>query len=270
MTLSDLSIRRPVFAIVLSLMLIVVGLVSLSRLWQSVRELPDINPPIVSIDTNYRGASAQIIETKITQMIEERVGEQLALAGQRFGTPVVLRDRVRARLGRHDVREQCSSRHAVGDRVVDLHEDGHPSIVEAVEHVHPPQRSTAIERHARDVADRLVELRAVAWRREQDAPDVVVEVEVGILDPHGMVEAERDIDDATAEGWDQDEPRPDRVAQLDERQAVAGWTVEHGDLQRVHVERRGLHVEEPCVETTQTLHAGEYRAALGAELPSET
>src|SRR5688572_4553864 len=54
-------------------MLIVVGLVSLARLWQSVRELPDINPPIVSIDTNYRGASAQIIETKITQMIEERV-----------------------------------------------------------------------------------------------------------------------------------------------------------------------------------------------------
>ena len=73
MGISDLSIRRPVFAIVLSLMLIVVGLVSLARLWQSVRELPDINPPIVSIDTNYRGASAQIVETKITQMIEERV-----------------------------------------------------------------------------------------------------------------------------------------------------------------------------------------------------
>lgn len=73
MTLSDLSIRRPVFAIVLSLMLIVLGLVSLSRLWQSVREFPDINPPVVSIDTNYRGASGQIIETKVTQLVEERV-----------------------------------------------------------------------------------------------------------------------------------------------------------------------------------------------------
>ncbi len=73
MTISDLSIRRPVFAIVLSLMLLVVGLVCLGRLWQTVREFPDINPPIVSIDTNYRGASSQIIETKITQLIEDRV-----------------------------------------------------------------------------------------------------------------------------------------------------------------------------------------------------
>jgi multidrug efflux pump len=72
-TLSDLSIRRPVFAIVLSLMLIVLGLVSVGRLWQSVRELPDINPPIVSVDTSYRGASGQIVETKITQAIEDRV-----------------------------------------------------------------------------------------------------------------------------------------------------------------------------------------------------
>ena len=73
MTLSDLSIRRPVFAVVLSLMLVVVGLVSLSRLWETVREYPDINPPIVSVETDYRGASGQIIETKITQVLEERI-----------------------------------------------------------------------------------------------------------------------------------------------------------------------------------------------------
>ena len=54
-------------------MLVVIGLVSISRLWQTVREFPDINPPVVSIDTNYRGASGQIVETKITQLIEDRV-----------------------------------------------------------------------------------------------------------------------------------------------------------------------------------------------------
>jgi len=73
MKISEFSVHRPVFAIVISLLLVVVGLVCLSRLWQTVREYPDINPPIVSIDTSYRGASAQIVETKITQPIEDRI-----------------------------------------------------------------------------------------------------------------------------------------------------------------------------------------------------
>ena len=73
MKISEFSVHRPVFAIVISLLLLVVGLVCLSRLWQTVREFPDINPPIVSIDTSYRGASAQIVETKITQPIEDRI-----------------------------------------------------------------------------------------------------------------------------------------------------------------------------------------------------
>ncbi len=71
MTLSELSVRRPVFAMVLSLLLVILGLIALSRL--PVREYPDIDPPIVSIETNYRGASAQVVETKITQVIEDRV-----------------------------------------------------------------------------------------------------------------------------------------------------------------------------------------------------
>lgn len=73
MKISEFSIRRPVFAIVISLMLLVLGLVALGRLWQTVREFPDINPPVVSIDTRYRGAAAEIVETKITQPIEDRI-----------------------------------------------------------------------------------------------------------------------------------------------------------------------------------------------------
>ena len=54
MKLSELSVRRPVFATVISLLLIIIGLVSLQRL--SIREYPDIDRPVVSVTTNYSGA----------------------------------------------------------------------------------------------------------------------------------------------------------------------------------------------------------------------
>ena len=56
MLLSDISVKRPVFATVLNLLLIAFGLVAFTKL--EVREFPDIDPPIVTIDTSYRGASA--------------------------------------------------------------------------------------------------------------------------------------------------------------------------------------------------------------------
>ena len=71
MRLSELSVRRPVFATVISLLLIIFGLVSLQRL--SVREYPDIDRPVVSVTTTYNGASAPVIETKITQVIEDSI-----------------------------------------------------------------------------------------------------------------------------------------------------------------------------------------------------
>ncbi|MFT4747049.1 MAG: multidrug efflux pump [Congregibacter sp.] len=71
MFLSDIAVKRPVFASVVNLLLVVFGIVSISLL--SLREYPDIDPPIVSINTNYPGASASIIETRITQLIEERI-----------------------------------------------------------------------------------------------------------------------------------------------------------------------------------------------------
>ena len=71
MRIAEVSIRRPVFATVISLMLIIFGMVCLQRL--SVREYPDITRPVVSISTSYRGASAAVIENKITQVIEDRI-----------------------------------------------------------------------------------------------------------------------------------------------------------------------------------------------------
>ena len=71
MTISELCVRRPVFATVLSLLLVIFGLVALERL--PLREYPDINRPVVSISTSYRGASANVVENKITQVIEDRI-----------------------------------------------------------------------------------------------------------------------------------------------------------------------------------------------------
>ncbi|MDX1455456.1 MAG: efflux RND transporter permease subunit, partial [Gammaproteobacteria bacterium] len=71
MIISDLSVKRPVFAIVISLMLSLLGILAFQQL--PVREYPDIDPPVVSVDANYRGASAEVVEKKITQLIEDRV-----------------------------------------------------------------------------------------------------------------------------------------------------------------------------------------------------
>jgi len=69
MILSDLSIRRPVLATVMSLVIILVGVISFLRL--SVREYPNIDAPVVSVRTVYKGASAQVIESQITQPLED-------------------------------------------------------------------------------------------------------------------------------------------------------------------------------------------------------
>jgi len=71
MWLSDVSVKRPVFATVISLLLVAFGVLSFSLL--PLREYPDINPPVVSISTTYVGASAEVIETRITQVIEDQI-----------------------------------------------------------------------------------------------------------------------------------------------------------------------------------------------------
>ncbi|WAC29223.1 efflux RND transporter permease subunit [Ancylobacter sp. SL191] len=68
MGLPEICIRRPVFATVLSLLMVLVGIVAYSRL--TVREYPNIDEPVVSVVTSYTGASASIVETQVTQVLE--------------------------------------------------------------------------------------------------------------------------------------------------------------------------------------------------------
>ncbi|MEY4720538.1 MAG: Multidrug export protein AcrF, partial [Pseudomonadota bacterium] len=71
MILSDISVRRPVVAGVVAVLMTIVGLAGYFNL--SVREYPDTDPPVVSITTVYTGASAQVIENRITQPLEDRL-----------------------------------------------------------------------------------------------------------------------------------------------------------------------------------------------------
>ena len=75
MKLSDLSIKRPVLAVVMSLLLVVLGVMSFNRL--TLRELPAIDPPIVSVSVDYTGASAAVIESRITQVLEDALAGKL-------------------------------------------------------------------------------------------------------------------------------------------------------------------------------------------------
>jgi multidrug efflux pump len=71
MLISDISVRRPVLALVGSALLVAFGLLSFERL--PLREYPDIDPPVLSVVTEYPGASAAVVENKITEVIENRL-----------------------------------------------------------------------------------------------------------------------------------------------------------------------------------------------------
>ncbi len=71
MNIYELCIKRPVFAIVISLLIAAFGFLSFERL--PLRELPDIDPPVVSVQTSYTGASSAVVETRVTQVIEDAI-----------------------------------------------------------------------------------------------------------------------------------------------------------------------------------------------------
>ena len=71
MFLTDLSIKRPVVASVMSLVLVIFGLFTFNEI--PTDELPDVQPPVVTIQTEYKGASAEIV-IPVTQRIEDFVG----------------------------------------------------------------------------------------------------------------------------------------------------------------------------------------------------
>src|ERR1051325_10389079 len=71
MNISELSLRRPVLAVVLNIVIIVFGVIGFNFL--GIRDYPAIDPPNVSVRTNYAGANADIIESQITEPLEKSI-----------------------------------------------------------------------------------------------------------------------------------------------------------------------------------------------------
>src|SRR5690606_31327549 len=73
MNLSSISINRPVLATVMSIIVVIFGIIGFDSL--GVREFPSVDPPIITVTTNYPGANADIIESQITERLEESINE---------------------------------------------------------------------------------------------------------------------------------------------------------------------------------------------------
>ena len=71
MHVSELTVKRPVLASVISLFLVLIGIISYDKL--TIREYPDIDKPVITVSTIYRGASAEIMERDITQVLEDSI-----------------------------------------------------------------------------------------------------------------------------------------------------------------------------------------------------
>ncbi|MDP4651435.1 MAG: efflux RND transporter permease subunit, partial [Haliea sp.] len=83
MALHEISIRRPVLAVVMSIIIIVFGLIGLREL--GVREFPMAQRPIISVQTAYPGANASVVESQITEALEEELN---TVAGIRTMTSI--------------------------------------------------------------------------------------------------------------------------------------------------------------------------------------
>ncbi|MDQ2771005.1 MAG: efflux RND transporter permease subunit, partial [Bacteroidota bacterium] len=71
MSLSSVSINRPVLAIVMSLLIVIFGVIGFRSL--AIREYPSVDPPIITVQTGYTGASADVIQSQITEPLEESI-----------------------------------------------------------------------------------------------------------------------------------------------------------------------------------------------------
>ncbi|WP_372018473.1 efflux RND transporter permease subunit [Pseudoxanthomonas sp. 10H] len=264
MNLSDLSIKRPVFAVVVSLLLVVLGVMSFMRL--TLRELPNIDPPIVSVEVNYPGASAAVVETRVTQILEDGLagieGIKTIQSSSRNGRSDVTIEFNLTRdieAAANDVRDRVSR---VMDRMPDEADPPEISKVEADAEVIVwlNMRSTVMDTMEltdyadRYVVDRLSSLDGVArvqlgggqryamriWldREAMAARGITTsDVETALRAqnvelPAGRIESEtRDFTLRVERGYRQ----PEQFAQLPLRKGADGYVVRLGDVARVEL-----------------------------------
>ncbi|MDG1286892.1 MAG: efflux RND transporter permease subunit [Rickettsiales bacterium] len=132
MMISDICVKRPVLASVISLLLIVIGVVAFMEL--PLRQYPDIDPPIISVDTIYPGAAANVVETRITELVEDRIA---GVEGIRSISSVSEDGRSRVTIEFSVNRDIDAAANDIRDRVStildDLPEEAEPSEIQKVD-----------------------------------------------------------------------------------------------------------------------------------------
>lgn len=112
MNITELCIRRPVFATVLNILVVLLGAVSYQKL--TLREYPNIDTPTVTVDTTYRGASAEIIESQVTKPLEENLS---GVEGIDYMKSVSRSERSQITMQFHITRDADAAASDVRDRV---------------------------------------------------------------------------------------------------------------------------------------------------------
>ena len=207
---------------------------------------------------------AQRVREKAHQLGERRP-DALARRGRRLGAKArhALRQLLAGVVGQELV-QQLRTRDSVGQRVMDLADGRDAPAREPFHEHHLPERLCAVERPARDLGDDLRELLRPARRGRGHAPHVVVEVDFA-LEEDRVMQRPRRRHRPPAERRHAVETRRELLLLVLERVA-AGPRVVDADLQRVHVLRRRLAVEEQRVRPVEPLHdvASSNRGARGA------
>jgi hypothetical protein len=140
--------------------------------------------------------------------------------------------------------------------VVHLCDDREAIVGHALDEIHLPQRASAIQWRGSDLAGELIELAAAAGGRHPDPSHVIVEVYLGSLDPHRVVQLERNLDKLVAQRLEQVQPTPEGAPeQLEGEVPREVGDVEHGDLDRMHVDVGCFAVQQHGIPAVESLHS---------------
>ena len=144
---------------------------------------------------------------------------------------------------------------AVHEAVVELRDQRHLAADDAVDVPHLPQRPAPIELVAHEHAEEVADLPPPARRRDRDAAEVLVDVEVLVLDPHRPVEVERDLLELPAELRHPGQSPQERAPDLVEPEAIRFRRIDQREPADVLVPRGGLGRQEERVRPGESLHA---------------
>ena len=142
----------------------------------------------------------------------------------------------------------------VDRRVVSLGQHRPSPIGEAFDHIDLPQRPSTVHVAPDDASNLLSELIGGAGRGQAEVTDVVVEVEVGVVDPVRMIEPKRNVDEASPHGFEVAGHHTEALVDVLERFEVLGRPLVDREAVHVAVRVRRLHVQETCIEPGQLFH----------------